>query len=219
MTTSTTSRSVLLVAATEAEAAAIRPSLPGGPGGPGDPGNIDVLVTGVGMVATAARCARALARTPYGLALNAGVCGAFDPSIPLGTVVHVVRDRIAELGAEDGEHFLTMTAIGLSADCVFVNTQPPENAALRAIRQVEGITVNTVHGHGPSIAAIVERFHPQVESMEGAGFMCACIDAGVPFAQIRAVSNLVERRNRSAWRLAEAIASLAEATRRILERR
>src|SRR5258708_27556379 len=96
MTTSTTTRSVLLVAATEAEVAAVRPSLPVGPGG------VDVLVTGVGMVATAARCARALARTPYGLALNVGVCGTFDPSIPLGTVVHVVRDRIAELGVEDG---------------------------------------------------------------------------------------------------------------------
>src|SRR4029077_19424795 len=131
-------------AATESEVAAIRQSLPGGPV---DRRTIDVLVTGVGMVATAARCARALARTSYALALNVGVCGAFDPSIPLGTVVHVVRDRIAELGAEDGEHFLTMTAIGLSADCAFVNTQPPENAALRALRQVEGITVNTVHGH------------------------------------------------------------------------
>src|SRR5437660_2338396 len=107
MTTSTTTRSVLLVAASEAEIAAVRPSLAS---------NVDVLVTGVGMVATAARCARTLARTPYGLALNVGVCGAFDPSIPLGTVVHVVRDRIAELGAEDGETFLTMTQIGLPAD-------------------------------------------------------------------------------------------------------
>src|SRR5258708_563463 len=135
MTTSTTSRSVLLVAATEAEAAAIRPSLPGGPGGPGDRGNIDVLVTGVGMVATAARCARALARTPYGLALNAGVCGAFDPSIPLGTVVHVVRDRIAELGDEDAEHFTTMTATDMSTDYEIVYTHPPATASLRAVRQ------------------------------------------------------------------------------------
>ena len=38
----------------------------------------------------------------------------------------------------------------------------------------------------------------------------------VPFAQVRAVSNIVERRNRGAWRLAEAIDSLAEAARRIL---
>ena len=38
--------------------------------------------------------------------------------------------------------------------------------------------------------------------MEGAAFMYACLIAGVPFAQVRAVSNRVERRNRAAWDLA-----------------
>ncbi|HEV3140132.1 MAG TPA: futalosine hydrolase [Vicinamibacterales bacterium] len=199
---------MLLVAATDAEIAAIRPWLRK---------DIRVLVTGVGMVSMAARCARALAQQPYSLALNVGVCGSFDAAIPPGTVVHVVRDRIAELGAEDGEAFLTMSEIGLPADGEFVNEKPPDNAALRELRRVEGITVNTVHGREASIAAVVARCRPQVESMEGAAFMCACIDAGVPFAQIRAVSNVVERRNRGAWRLSSAIANLAQATGRILE--
>ena len=69
---------------------------------------IHVLVTGVGMVATAAWCSRALTRTAYDLALNFGVCGSFDPAIQPGTVVHVVSDRLAEFGAEDGEAFLTL---------------------------------------------------------------------------------------------------------------
>ena len=64
---------------------------------------VDLVTTGVGMVATAARCSRALARTPYDLALNFGVCGSFDLMLTPGTVVHVVADRLAELGAEDGE--------------------------------------------------------------------------------------------------------------------
>jgi futalosine hydrolase len=209
MTTSTTTRSVLIVAATEAEIAALRPALGGG---------VDVLVTGVGMVATAARCARALARQRYALVLNVGVCGSFDPALTPGTVVHVVRDRIAELGAEDGGAFLTMTEIGLPGESAFVNTAPPDSLALRALRPVEGITVNTVHGDERSIAAVVERFHPQVESMEGAAFMCACIDAGVPFAQVRAVSNVVERRNRAAWRLDEAMVNLSRTAAQILER-
>jgi hypothetical protein len=38
----------------------------------------------------------------------------------------------------------------------------------------------------------------------------------VTFAQVRAVSNIVERRNRNAWRVAEALERLAETTRRIL---
>src|SRR5262245_61455604 len=71
----------------------------------GDP--LDLLVTGIGMVATAVWCAKTLAQHHYDLALNLGVCGSFDPALPAGTVVHVTADRIAELGAEDGEEFLT----------------------------------------------------------------------------------------------------------------
>ena len=64
-----------------------------------------------------------------------------------------------------------------------------------------------MHGNERSIAAISERFSPQVESMEGAAFMSACLMHQVPFAQVRAVSNIVERRNRDAWKMAEAIAT------------
>ena len=44
--------------------------------------------------------------------------------------------------------------------------------------------------------------------MEGAAFMYACLIHEVVFAQVRAVSNVVERRNRDAWKMAEAIGSL-----------
>ena len=53
--------------------------------------------------------------------------------------------------------------------------------------------------------------------MEGAGFMYACLVEGVPFAQIRAVSNVVERRNRNAWKLNVAIDNLGAAALRILD--
>ena len=199
---------VLLVAATELEIASLRPHLGT---------NVDVLVTGIGMVATAARCSRALTRERYDLALNVGVCGSFDRSLPPGTVVHVVADRIAELGAEDGEAFLTLDELHLPAESAFANPAPPPIDALRALSAVSAITVNTVHGNERSIADVVERFKPQVESMEGAAFMSACLINGVAFAQVRAVSNLVERRNPAAWRLSGAIDSLATTTRRILE--
>src|SRR5476651_2622337 len=94
---------ILLVSATGAEIASLagKPHVPGGH-------EIDLLTTGVGMVATAARCSRALMQANYGLALNAGVCGSFDRAIGPGTVVHVAADRISELGAEDGDAFLTI---------------------------------------------------------------------------------------------------------------
>ena len=89
--------------------------------------------------------------------------------------------------------------------------------ALTTLRQVTGITVNTVHGNERTIAAVRNRYAPDVESMEGAAFMYASLIAGVPFVQVRAVSNAVTRRNRGAWRVDEAIRALGEASVRLLE--
>jgi futalosine hydrolase len=174
--------------------------------------HIDVLTTGVGMVATATWCSRALVTGDYDLALNVGMCGTFDRLLALGTVVHVTTDRFAELGAEDGARFLTIHDLGLLDANEFpftagtvVNAEPPRSGVLQSLPAVTAITVSTVHGDDESIARARRRFSPQVESMEGAAFMYACLVHGLPFAQLRSVSNVVERRNRDAWNLPEAI--------------
>jgi futalosine hydrolase len=176
-----------------------------------------VVTTDVGMVATAAWCSRVMTTEPCRLALNFGVCGSFDRSLQPGTVVHVVADRIAELGAEDGDTFLTIEELKLPAEHRFVNDAPPVNDVLSRLPAVSGITVNTVHGNARSIAAVIQRFNPQVESMEGAAFMYSCLTHDIPFAQVRAVSNMVEKRNRQAWKMTEAIDSLVAAALHIVE--
>ena len=179
--------------------------------------SVHILTTGVGMVATAAWCSRELSASRYDLALNVGLCGSFDLSLVPCTVVHVVSDCLPELGAEDGDRFIPLEDLGLEdrldarLGCAELrNPAPPKIGVLERLPKAKGITVNTVHGHERSIAAVVERLHPQVESMEGAAFMYVCLMHEVPFAQIRAVSNVVERRNRGAWKVQEAIAALGE---------
>ena len=105
--------------------------------------DVDVLTTGVGMVATAAWCSHQLALTPYDLGLNFGVCGSFDRALAPGAVVHVVSDRIAELGAEDQDTFLTIQQLNLLGDDEFpftggrlVNRTPPSNPTLRSLPAV-----------------------------------------------------------------------------------
>ncbi len=179
------------------------------------PHKIDVLLTGVGMVATAVWATRALAIGGYDVALNLGVCGSFSSSLPSPGAVHVTSDVMSELGVEDGPTFLTLQEIGLLPADEFpwtggriVNPEPPQLPGLAALPAASGITVNTVHGDDSSIAAVTARYAPDVESMEGAAFMYACLVAGVPFAQVRTVSNRVERRNREAWDLKGAVDEL-----------
>jgi futalosine hydrolase len=186
--------------------------------------DVDVLTTGVGMVATAAWSSRALTMHDYDLALNVGVCGSFDPAIPIGAVVQVTSEELPEMGAEADDRFLTLHELKLLGrddfpfrDGRLMNAQPPEIAALHDLPQVTGITINTVHGSERSIAAVRQRCDPQVETMEGAAFMYACLIRGIRFAEVRAVSNIVEKRNRAAWKLGEAIDNLNAAALRIID--
>jgi futalosine hydrolase len=214
---------ILVVTATDAEVAPLVASLTATAGRSSrlqsythDRHTVDVLTTGVGMVATATWCSGVFARERYDLVLNAGVCGSFRPTLPPGSVVHVTADHIADLGAEDGDAFLSVQQLQLLGEDEFpwtggrlVNSAPPANDALRQLPVGGAITVNTVHGNDVTIARAVERYNPHVESMEGAAFMYACLVHGVSFAQVRAVSNIVERRNRDGWKLREAVDALA----------
>ncbi|HUR33678.1 MAG TPA: hypothetical protein VM032_07765, partial [Vicinamibacterales bacterium] len=149
---------------------------------------IDILLTGVGMVPTAVWCTRALAIGGFDLALNLGVCGSFTPALAPPSVVHVSTDTFPELGAEDGSRFLPLTDLGLLSPDEFpftggrlVNAEPPPLPGLAELPEAAGITVNTVHGDETSIAAVAARCAPDVESMEGAAFMYACLISGIPF--------------------------------------
>jgi futalosine hydrolase len=167
----------------------------------------DVLITGVGMVATAFALGQQLAQKKYDLAINLGIAGSFDRRINLGEVVEVTEDIFAELGAEDDDQFLTIAQMGFG-ESTFSATYQLDAMLLLPIKKVRSITVNTVHGEEKSIQKIVERLNPQLESMEGAAFFYACKRSMVPALQIRSVSNYVEKRNRENWKIGLAVNNL-----------
>ena len=171
--------------------------------------SVDVLVTGVGMTATAFQLGKSLNKK-YDLAINAGVAGSFRKNIPLGAVVNVTSDCFADLGAEDGERFLTLAEMKLTAQSrqSAVGTKGKVPKVLSALKEVNGITVNTVHGNAASIKKVVKKFNPDIESMEGAAFFLACDHEKIPCVQVRAISNYVERRNKKNWKLELAIKNL-----------
>ncbi|MGD1845699.1 MAG: futalosine hydrolase [Salibacteraceae bacterium] len=176
---------------------------------------IDVLITGVGMTATAYWMARAMALKKYDVAVNLGLAGTFHRNLELGTPVWVVKDRFAEMGAEAGDQFLPITQMKLlssqdhpSTDSTVTLEAPITAPILGKMPKVSGITVNTVHGNEISIERVRNQFRPIVESMEGAAFMYACLAAEVPGYQLRTISNYVEKRNRESWDLVKAVKML-----------
>jgi futalosine hydrolase len=167
-----------------------------------------LLITGVGMTATAFALGRHLATNHYDLAINLGIAGSFDRNIPLGEVVEVVQDTFTELGAEDDTRFITLDDLGFGQTVYKTEARLANYLPQHKLWQVTGATVNTVHGEESSIARLHQRSAPQLESMEGAAFFYACEQAGVRALQIRAVSNYVEKRNRDAWKIGLAVKNL-----------
>ena len=141
---------------------------------------LDVLLTGVGMVATAYWVGRALAAQSYDVAINAGICGSFDRQLPIGEVVNVVEDSFPEMGTEDGEYFLSLIDLDLLGrdefpftNGVLENKITYNHPMLDSLRKVKGITVNRVHGQAHSIGKLLETIQPDIETMEGAAFLSA----------------------------------------------
>ncbi|MDB5031831.1 futalosine hydrolase [Mucilaginibacter sp.] len=170
--------------------------------------NCSVLITGAGMVPTAFALARHLPHNVYHLVINLGIAGSFDRSILPGDIVEITEDTFAELGAEDDKKFISIEQLGFGAS-IFRPTGSISHFTKKInIKQAKAITVNTVHGNDDTIAAIVERLNPQLESMEGAAFFYVCRELKVPCIQIRAVSNYVEKRNRDNWQIGLAVKNL-----------
>jgi futalosine hydrolase len=169
--------------------------------------DIKVLITGVGMVNTALMMGR-YAHTDYDLIINVGVCGAFDKNLELGELVHITEDVLSELGAEDGEGFLTYNQMNLPGEHIYKAIYKDSYLMIDLLKKVNGITVNTVHGNDVSIEKVKQLYHPDVESMEGAAFFAACSGMKGNSVQIRAISNYVEKRDKEKWQMALAIKNL-----------
>jgi futalosine hydrolase len=178
---------------------------------------IDFLITGVGMVTTAYYTGKVLNDT-YDLAFNLGICGSFNKNLEIGSVVNIYEDCFSELGAEDGEAFLSLEDLKLEGLTKISNTKYGAlNQVMELLPKVTGITVNTAHGNETSIEKVFQKFHPYVESMEGAAFMFVCENEQIPYMQIRAVSNFVELRNKDNWNIPLAIKNLNNKVVEILD--
>jgi len=211
---------LLLAAATEAEIRPLKGLLAreGAELSPGVYGyrnhTVHLCITGVGIMAATYALTKALAGERFDMALQAGVAGSFDRALEPGQLVLVQSEQLGDLGAEDGPGYLDAFELALLGEDDFPFSNGKLECPLHEIPfayrllTVSGLTVSTVSGYEPTILMRSNRFNCQVESMEGAAFHYVCLRERIPFAQVRAVSNYVERRNRGQWKLKEAVEAL-----------
>jgi futalosine hydrolase len=199
---------LLVVTAVAAEAEAVRAGA--------DPDNVVVEPVGVGPAAAAAGTARLLATGRYRAVISAGIAGGFPGRAPVGSIVLGARSIAADLGAETPDGFLPVDELGFGTSVL-----PCDPALLKALtaelpEAIVGdvVTLSTVTGTKRTADRLAESYPQAVaEAMEGYGVAVAA--AGLPFAELRAISNPVGPRDRAAWRLREAFAALSTASDRL----
>ncbi|WP_139996762.1 futalosine hydrolase [Paenibacillus paridis] len=210
---------ILIATAVEAERDAVLRGL-------GDMPNVDVIAVGVGAAAAAARTAAVLAKAmiPYHLVISAGIGGGFVGRADIGSLV--VADLIvaADLGAETPEGFLGVDELGFGSARIAVsshwNSLLVHAMAVAQLNVLSGpiLTVTTATGTAETTSALAKRVDgAAAEGMEGYGVAVAATLFNLPISEIRAISNAVGPRDRAAWRIGEALASLEAASTAIRE--
>ncbi|MBK9282927.1 MAG: futalosine hydrolase [Sphingobacteriaceae bacterium] len=174
---------------------------------------VSLLITGVGMVNTAFSLGKFL-NDSYSYVINFGICGAFHREIHIGEVLNIKTDTISEMGAEDNLEFIPYDALNLTGTNRYFNNTELKVKSLENVKSASAVTVNKIHGNKQSIDKLLKLYSPDAESMEGAAFFRAMQDINIPYFQIRAVSNYVEKRNKSNWDIPKAINSV---TQKIIE--
>jgi futalosine hydrolase len=174
----------------------------------------DVLITGIGLTATAYNLTRQLQFKKYDLVIQAGVAGCFNKNFSLGSVVVVGKDTIADQSVIELKQLKTLFDLQLVPADQFPYTKTwlvnPDAALLKKtrLRQVKGISVNEITTSKQKIAFYDKNFKAVTESMEGAALHYTCLMERVAFLQIRSMSNYIGERNKKNWNMTASIINL-----------
>jgi futalosine hydrolase len=184
--------------------------------------NTDILITGVGLSATTYSLTKQIAIKVPDLIIQVGLAGCFDKKIPLGTVMAVKQEAIADQGTEDRGRFKDIFDLNLthpnrhpySRGWLVNNSDILKKVKLKKVR---GISVNEISTSSKKINLYKKKLNPVVESMEGAALHYVSLMEQVPFIQLRGISNYVGERNKKFWNLEKSIANVNLELVRLLE--
>jgi futalosine hydrolase len=196
-------------------------------------GQVQVFDGDPGPVAAALSTAMLLANHPaaaspaFDLVISAGIAGGFRDRAEIGDVVLADHVIAADQGVMTDEGFSTLRDLGLPGGGGYAvgNVELRARLASGSYRLLTGdiLTLSCMTGTEERAAELAARYPRAVaEAMEGYGVIeairrdSARTGHDIPFAEIRSVSNIVGRRDRSTWNIPLAFSALANAMSTLL---
>jgi futalosine hydrolase len=181
----------------------------------------DILISGIGLASTTFHLTKKLMQKKYDVVIQAGIAGTFTNDQNLGDVIFINADTFGDLGIEETGMFKSLFSSGLAnkndfpfTDGWLLNTHELLNSGL--LKTVNAITVNKITDDKKQIQHQQKIFNVQAESMEGAAFHYVCMHMNVPFLQVRSISNMVGERDKSKWKMKDAISNLNDELSKII---
>ena len=185
----------------------------------------DLCCIGTGKSAAAMNLTLALAQSRPTWVLAFGLCGAYpaghgpgEQARSVGDLCVLEQDVLGDEGVQDRSGFRDLAAMGLGDLGPFVADAARSRSIashLGGLPLVRGATVSTCSGTDEASASLGHRTGAHVETMEGAAIGLVCRHFGVPWTQLRCVSNRTGDRSASGWDLEGSVARLHEAMRRL----
>jgi futalosine hydrolase len=191
-------------------------------------GEVEVFEGGPGPVAAALSTAMLLALRPaYDLVVSTGIAGGFRGRAEIGDVVLAEQVIAADQGVMTVEGFSTLRDLGLPGNGGYAVGNIDYRARLAAgpyhLLAGDILTLSCMTGTDARAAELAARYPRAIaEAMEGYGVIEAIrrgyarTDADVPFAEIRAISNVIGHRDRSTWNIPLAFSALGHAMSTLL---
>lgn len=186
--------------------------------------DLALCTTGIGTANAAITATDLFHRITPDLLIMTGCAGAYPASgLTIGDLAVATSELFADDGVEtpSGWHPLDLIGIPLLENHGhrYYNeiplpaapvTQVLDYARRQGISIAHGrfLTVNTCSGTKRRGEELYTRFGGLCENMEGAAVALAALRFGVPFLEVRGISNLVEDRDLSRWDIASAMASV-----------
>lgn len=182
---------------------------------------VDVLITGVGMMAAAYSLTKRVLTNRPDFILQAGVAGCLDKNLPLNKIVLIENENIGDLGVKENENFKTLFDLNLLQPHSFPwqngkLTNSIESLKSSGLKVVDGVTVNEISTDAARIHYYRKHLKASVESMEGAALHFVALQENIQFLQMRSLSNFAGERDKSKWVMDIAIANLNLELQRIL---
>ncbi|WP_439506776.1 futalosine hydrolase [Sediminibacterium sp.] len=180
--------------------------------------------SGVGILASAVSITRLALEERPDLIIQAGIAGSFSKKWAPGQVVVINNEMLGDTGVEEKGYWKDLFDMKLEKSSYhpFEKRKLPnpwlKQYNLLNLPVVDGITVNQVTTQPDRIIQLKKKYGAAIESMEGASLHYVGRETGIPFIQIRAISNYVGERDKSKWLLKESIEGLNKALIQYVDR-